>query len=302
MTGRVLITEAVNAPLTLLDGLDVEERDGLWRDRAALVSAVGDCGGLIVRNQTAVDRELIAASPSLRVVGRLGAGLDNLDLEALRERSIEVVHGAGLNARAVAEYVIGAALVLARRLALSDREVRAGRWTRHVGFELRGQAMGVIGLGATGAETARLALGLGMSVWGSDPVLDGPAGVLNVELDDLLRRSTIVTVHVPLSDATRGLVGARELALLPRGALVVSVARGGVVDESALLAALESGQVGGAALDVRDVEPPVRPDPFADRPDVLLTAHLAGLTRESQAAIAERVLTRVRQVLATSST
>ncbi len=294
---RVLITEPVNAPLTPLSGLDIEDREGLWRDRAGLLDVLKGCAGLIVRNETRVDEELIRGAPDLRVVGRLGAGLDNLDLDALRARSIAVVHGAGLNARAVAEYVIGACLALARGLVRSDGEVRRGEWLRHVGFELRGQSLGVVGLGATGAETARLALSLGMNVSGYDPLLAPPAGIEGLGLDDLLNRSRIVSVHVPLNDATRGLLSAAHFARMPRGALVINAARGGVVDEAALIAALDSGHLAGAALDVRSKEPPRAGDPFAHRSDVLLTAHLAGLTTESQAAIAHHVLTGVREAL-----
>jgi (S)-sulfolactate dehydrogenase len=252
---------------------------------------------LIVRNETRVDAELIRRAPALRVVGRLGAGLDNLDLDALHARSIAIVHGGGLNARAVAEYVIGACLALARGLVRSDAEVRRGEWLRHVGFELRGQSLGVVGLGATGAETARLALSLGMKVGGYDPVLAPPSGVDGLGLDDLLSRSRIVSVHVPLNDATRGLLSAAQFARMPEGALVINAARGGVVDETALIAALDSGHLGGAALDVRTDEPPRGDDPFAHRSDVLLTAHLAGLTSQSQAAIALHVLNGVREAL-----
>jgi phosphoglycerate dehydrogenase-like enzyme len=295
---RVLITESVNGSLGPLAGLDVDERIGIWRDRDALVGALRDCAGLIVRNETRVDEALVGAAPSLRAVGRLGAGLDNIDQEALRRRSIALVHGGGLNARAVAEYVIGACLILARRVALSDREVRAGRWVRHVGFELRGQTLGVIGLGATGAETARIALSVGMKVLGYDPFLKAPSGVEQLELTELLGRSRIVTVHVPLNDSTRGLLSAKTLALLPAGAFIVNAARGEVVDEDALLAALESGHLGGAALDVRIQEPPSQADRLAQRDDVLVTAHLAGLTTESQSAIAAHVLGGVRDALA----
>jgi phosphoglycerate dehydrogenase-like enzyme len=295
---RVLITESVNGSLGPLAGLDVDERIGIWRDRDALVGALRDCAGLIVRNETRVDEALVGAAPSLRAVGRLGAGLDNIDQEALRRHSIALVHGGGLNARAVAEYVIGACLILARRVALSDREVRAGRWVRHVGFELRGQTLGVIGLGATGAETARIALSVGMKVLGYDPFLKAPSGVEQLELTELLGRSRIVTVHVPLNDSTRGLLSAKTLALLPAGAFIVNAARGEVVDEDALLAALESGHLGGAALDVRIQEPPSQADRLAQRDDVLVTAHLAGLTTESQSAIAAHVLGGVRDALA----
>ncbi len=296
---KVLITESVNAALTPLDGFELAVREGLWHDRNALLQAVRDSHAIIVRNETRVDAELIAAAPLLRVVGRLGAGLDNLDLETLRARSIEVVHGGGLNAHAVAEYVVGACLALARRLVRSHVEVAAGHWSRHVGLELRGRSLGVIGLGATGAETARLALALGMDVSGYDPYLKAPAGVAQRDLDDLLARSRFITVHVPLTESTRDLISRDQLARLPRGAFVINAARGGIVDEAALLDALDSGHLAGAALDVRTQEPPPSDDPFASRGDVLLTAHLAGLTTESQAAIAEHVLTGVGRALST---
>lgn len=293
----MLITEAVDAPLDPLAGLDVDDRDGIWRDRSELLERVRQCSGLIVRNYTVVDRELIEAAPSLRVVGRLGAGLDNLDLVALKERSIPVVHAPGLNARAVAEYVLGACFDLARRLAYSDRKVRSGAWERHAGLELRGQHAGIIGLGATGAATAELLQAAGMSVAGYDPFLLPPPHVEALGLAELLERSRFLTVHVPLNDATRGMLGPKELALLPPLAFVINAARGGIVDEIALLAALESGHLGGAALDVRYHEPPHQPDPFAARDDVLLTPHLAGLTEESIAAVARHVLSGVRRAL-----
>ncbi len=298
---KVLIAEAVNASLRPLAGLEVEERTELWRNRGALLEAVAGAHGLVVRNQVRVDVELLDAAPGLRVIGRLGAGLDNLDLDALRDRGVSVVHGGGLNARAVAEYVIGAALDLARRLARSDREVRGGGWHRRVGFELKGKTLGVIGLGATGAETARLGLAMGMTGLGFDPHLEPPEGVAATSLDDLLVHAHVLSLHVPLTRATRGLIGARELELLPDGAIVINAARGGVVDEAALLAALESGHLGGAALDVREQEPPPSGDPLAARDDVLLTPHLAGLTLESQQAIAAHVLTGVRSCLLAAS-
>jgi len=294
---RVLITERVNAGLEPLGDLVTDERDGLWRDRADLLRAVADADGLVVRNQTVVDSELVASARRLRVVGRLGAGLDNLDLAALQQRGIEVVHGGGINARAVAEYVIGAALDLSRRLARSDREVRRGHWDRHVGRELRGRVLGVLGLGATGAETARLGLALGMTVLGHDPHLATPTGVRGSTLAEICSRADVLSVHVPLIESTRGIIGPAELSSLPAGAIVINASRGGIVDEDALLAALESGHLGGAALDVRVIEPSSAGDRFATRDDVLLTAHLAGLTDESQSAIAAHVLAGVRRVL-----
>ncbi len=299
----VVIAEALHAPASLLgDGVEVLEEADLWSRREDLVRAVGRAAGLVVRNQTRVDRELLAAAPLLRVVGRLGAGLDNVDAGALRERAIDLVHGGGLNARAVAEYVLGAAVVLARRLAESDRQTRAGQWRRYAGLELRGQRLGVVGLGATGTEVCRLAMAVGMEVVGHDPYLAPPDGVESTSLEDLLRRSQIVSLHVPLVPATRNLIGPAELLLMPAGAILVNAARGGVVDEVALAAALRSGALGGAALDVRAQEPPPPDDALNALDNVLLTPHLAGLTRQSQAAIAAHVLGGVRRALTADDT
>jgi phosphoglycerate dehydrogenase-like enzyme len=259
---------------------------------------VGGCAALVVRAQTRVDRELLQVAPRLRVVGRLGVGLDNLDLDALRERGIAVAHAAGLNARSVAEYVIGAALDLARGLARADRNVRAGRWERPPGFELHGRTIGIVGLGATGSAVARLARALGMRVVGFDPLVTRPiAGLQRVALDEVLSTAQIVTLHVPLSPQTRKLIGARELSLLQPGALLINASRGGVIDEAALIEALQHGRLGGAALDVREQEPPPLPDPLAGLDHVLLTPHLAGRSAQAEATVARSVLTDVRRIL-----
>jgi phosphoglycerate dehydrogenase-like enzyme len=296
---RVLITEAVHAGLEPLGRrLAVQASPDLWADRRALLTEVRDCAALVVRNQTRVDGELVSRAQRLRVVGRLGAGLDNLDLQALRARGVTVLHGGGLNARAVAEYVIGAVLDLARGLSRSDRDVRAGGWSRPPGFELGKQVLGVVGVGPTGAATARLGRAVGMTVLAHDPYVGrAPAGVSLVPLEDLLRRSRVVTLHVPLTPETTGLIGARELAAMSRSALLVNAARGGVVDEDALHQALAEGRLGGAALDVRTVEPSPARDRFARLDNVLLTAHLAGLSTEAQARIAGSVLADVRRAL-----
>ncbi|HZD66395.1 MAG TPA: NAD(P)-dependent oxidoreductase [Acidimicrobiales bacterium] len=297
---RVLVAEAVHAGLEALgDGVAVEAGRELSTDRPALLAAVAGCAGLVVRNQTLVDAELLSRASDLRVVGRLGAGLDNLDLGCLGRRGVVVVHGGGLNARAVAEYVVGAVLDLARHLSRSDREVRRGHWVRRAGVELQGSVLGVVGLGRTGLETARLARALGMVTIGYDPFVTGEVpGIERAGLADLLRASQVLSLHVPLSGETRGLLGAAELALLPPGALVVNAARGGIVDEEALCEALVSGHLGGAALDVRPTEPPPADDPLARLDNVVLTAHQAGLTTQSQRAIASSVLGDVARVLA----
>lgn len=278
------------------DGFEVVEVPDLWSHRDELLARVSDADALVVRNMTRVDRQLLAAARALRVVGRLGSGLDNLDLEAMGERGIELVHGRGLNCQAVAEYVIGAAVTVGRRLLESDRDVREGSWFSYSGAELAGGTLGIVGGGETGAAVCRLGLALGMTVLCTDPYRQPPPGAEGVSLDDLLRRSLVVSLHVPLTEETRHLIGAREIGLMRRDGILVNVARGGVVDEAALAMALSAGRLGGAAIDVRPQEPPVN-DPLRGLDRVLLTAHLAGHTERSQRAIAEHVLGGLRNLL-----
>jgi phosphoglycerate dehydrogenase-like enzyme len=298
VTARVLITEPVDAPLEPLGALEIDHRPEIWCHRGELLQAVGACAALVVRARTRVDRELLGVAPRLQVVGRLGVGVDNLDLDALRERKVAVAYAAGINARSVGEYVIGAALDLARGLARADRNVRAGRWERPPAFELRGRTIGIVGLGATGSAVARLARALGMRVVGFDPLITPAiAGLQRMALDDVLSTADMVTLHVPLIPQTRKLIGARELSLFKSGAVLINASRGGVIDETALLEALRQGRLGGAALDVREHEPPPLPDPFAGLDQVLLTPHVAGRSAEAEAAVARSVLTDVRRIL-----
>jgi phosphoglycerate dehydrogenase-like enzyme len=296
---RVLITEALNAPVDSLGGsVEIDLQPDLWKDRQALLREVAGCHALIVRNRTFVDKELIAQGASLRVVGRLGAGLDNLDLESLARTGVRVVHGGGLNSRAVAEFVVGAAFDLARGLARSDRAVRDGEWYRYVGIELKDRTLGVIGLGKTGLEVARLGQAVGMRVVGYDSQNTVTlAGVRRVSFEQVLRRSHIVSLHVPLTSDTMHLIGATQLASMQPRAILINASRGEVVDEDALYDALCTDRLSGAALDVRRAEPSAAGDRFAKLPNVLLTPHLAGLTAESQTAIANFVLTGVRRAL-----
>jgi phosphoglycerate dehydrogenase-like enzyme len=292
-----LIAEAVHASLEALgDGFEVVEVPDLWSHRAELLARVSDVDALVVRNMTRVDRQLLAAASALRVVGRLGSGLDNLDLEAMGERGIELVHGRGLNCQAVAEYVIGAAITVGRRLLESDRDVRAGTWFSYSGTELAGGTLGIVGGGETGTAVCRLGRALGMTVLCTDPYREPPPGAERVGLDDLLRRSLVVSLHVPLTEETRHLIGAREIGIMRRDGILINVARGGVVDEEALAMALSAGRLGGAAIDVRPQEPPAS-DPLRGLDRVLLTAHLAGHTERSQRTIAEHVLGGLRSFL-----
>ena len=297
-TPRVVIAEALHASLEALgEGFEIVEVPDLWSRRDELLTCVSGAHALVVRNMTRVDRDLLAAASRLRVVGRLGSGLDNIDLEELRKRGIDLIHGGGLNSQAVAEYVLGAAVAVGRRLLESDRDVREGRWSSYSGKELAGETLGIVGGGETGAAVCRIALALGMTVLCSDPYREAPAGAVQSSLDDLLGRSLVVSLHVPLTEKTRHLIGARELGLMRHDAILINVARGGVVDEEALAAVLGAGKLGGVAIDVRPQEPPTN-DPLIGLDRVLLTAHLAGHTERSQRAIADHVLGGVRKLLA----
>ena len=297
---RILICEELNVRLPAAErGEQLDYIPNLWSRRSDLLIEAATASALVVRNRTRVDEELLQAASSVRAIGRLGSGLDNIDTMALQRHGISLVDGGGLNSRAVAEYVMGAMLAVARHLPRSDRELRAGLWRGRVGREMMGETHGVIGLGATGSEVCRLGLALGMRVLGYDVAALAPAipGVERVTLERLLARSLVITVHVPLSEDTRALIGAHEIQLMPPGAILINAARGGIIDEAALAAALLSGHIGGAALDVRTVEPPPPSDPLARFDQVLLTPHIAGWTASSQQAIAEHVLRGIRTAI-----
>ncbi len=278
---------------------DLDER------RADLLAAVGGARALVVRNRTQVDAELLAAAPGLEVVGRLGVGLDNIDLAACRERGIAVEPATGANAVAVAEYVVAAVVVLLRGVFLSTGRVAAGEWPRTelIGREATGKRLGLLGYGHIAREVAARARALGMAVAAHDPYVppDHPAweGTANLEVDDLLAASDAVSIHVPLTSETRHLLDARRLALLPPGAVVVNTSRGGVVDDAALAEALRDGALGGAALDVFETEPldAAAGSVFAGLPNVILTPHVAGVTDESNVRVSEMVAARVLAVL-----
>ena len=257
---------------------------------------------LIVRNRTQVNAALIAGAPTLKVVGRLGVGLDNIDTTACSARGIEVIAATGANAVSVAEYVVTTAMMLLRGVYFSSAEVAAGRWPparlSH-GPELRGKTLGLIGFGSIGRVTARLAHNLGMHIVAHDPMVSaGDAAwrehsVANRSLETLLAEADVVSLHVPLIAQTRGILNASRIALMKRGAIVINTARGGIVDESALIAALRSGALGGAALDVFEHEPLAASPVWADVPNLILTPHVAGVTAEANARVSDMIAQRV---------
>lgn len=260
-----------------------------------LLEAVRDARALIVRNRTQVRGPLLAAAQRLEVVGRLGVGLDNIDTDACQTRDIAVFPATGANDLAVAEYVITATLVLLRGAWFATPEVIAGKWPRMttIGREVSGKTLGLIGLGNIARETALRADALGMHVVAFDPLL--PAGhaawqlASPVTLDDLLARADVISLHVPLTATTRRMLGAVQIAAMRRGSVLINAARGGVVDEDAVVAALRSGHLGGAALDVFETEPvdAAAGARFAGVPNLLLTPHIAGVTEESNVRVSD---------------
>lgn len=249
---------------------------------------------LIVRSETQVTGAVLGASPSLRVVARAGVGVDNIDVAAATRHGVLVINMPTGNIVTTAEHTISLLCALARNLPQANAALRAGRWERSsfVGVELAGKTLGIVGLGRVGSEVARRAVGLAMRVLGFDPyiapeVAERLGVTLCASLDELLPRADFLTVHTALSDETQGLIDARALAQLPRGARVINCARGGIVDEAALLDALESGHIAGAALDVF-VGEPIRDKahPLIGHPRVVATPHLGAATHEAQVKVA----------------
>jgi D-3-phosphoglycerate dehydrogenase len=280
------------------DGLDRAVVDALERagheaiesrplQGAELVRALEGCSALIVRGATKVTAEVLAGAPSLRVVVRAGTGLDNVDQEAARARGVQVSNTPAANAVSVAELVFGLLIALERRIVGTSQALREGRWDKSVAGarELAGRRLSLVGFGRIGREVARRALAFDMDVAAHDPLLpDWPkdfAHVPRVTLDQALERADVLSLHLPLTPGSRGLIGANQLARMPKGAVLVNAARGGLVDETALEAALAAGQLRGAALDVFASEPPGRLT-LLERADVIATPHLGASTAEAQ--------------------
>lgn len=275
------------------------DRQGDIPDRMAGIKV------LIVRNRTQVTAELLAAAPDLKLVGRLGVGLDNIDLEACKARGVEVIPAVGANTLSVAEYVVTNALVLLRNAYQAKHAMMAGGWPRAAcsGREAAGRRLGLIGFGGIAQETARLARAMGMAVCASDPFVpaDSPAwaGVERMDQAGVLASADAVSLHVPLVAETKHLINAETLKAMKPDAVLINAARGGVVDDAALAAALRDGEIGGAALDVFETEPLTKDaaQTFKGLKNLILTPHIAGVTEDSNsrvsAMIADKVLDRL---------
>lgn len=271
----------------------------------ALAEKVRDARALIVRNRTQVRGALLGAGHNLRAIGRLGVGLDNIDLDACAARGIKVMPATGANNVAVAEYVIAAALILVRGAYEAHARMLAGEWPRNelMGGEVSGRTLGLAGFGGIAREVATRAAALGMVVQAHDPFIaaDDPAwasaGVRPVTLDQLFAQSDVISLHVPLIETTRHLVGTEQLAAMRPTAVLINTARGGVVDDAALASALAAGTIAGAALDVFESEPLPADSVFEGVPNLLLTPHIAGVTGESNARVGRVTADNVRRAL-----
>ena len=289
----------------VLKGRDVLYNPELVDRPTELQAALADCRALIVRNRTQVRGVLLEAAPRLKVVGRLGVGLDNIDLEGCKARGIEVRPATGANDLAVAEYVITAALMLLRRSWFASDRVAAGTWPRMdlIGHELAGKRLGLVGFGAIARLTAAKGAALGMRIAAFDPFVPegNPAwqGVERCTLEALLAASDVISLHTPLTPQTRRMIDGPALGKMQPGAILINAARGGVVDEAALVAALEAGRLGGAALDVFETEPLSKASGamFQGVPNLILTPHIAGVTEESNVRVSLVTAKAVLEVL-----
>jgi D-3-phosphoglycerate dehydrogenase len=267
-----------------------------------LAAALADADALVVRSAVQADDALMEQAPKLRVIGRAGVGVDNIDADAATRRGIVVMNTPGANAVAVAELTLGLMLALARKLPAANAGMHAGRWEKKSlqGAELRGKTLGILGLGRIGLEVAKRARGFGLEILGSDPFVSAAvareAGIKLVGLDELIAGSDYLTLHVGLTPQTTGVINAKTLAKMKKGVRIINCARGELIDDAALVEALKNGQVAGAALDVFQHEP-AKETPYNGLENVILTPHIAGSTAEAQEAVGIQIARQVRDYL-----
>jgi D-3-phosphoglycerate dehydrogenase / 2-oxoglutarate reductase len=299
----ILITDGLqDSAIAILEKIaSVQNRPDISADD--LLQAVPSVDAMVVRGRTKVTAAVLEAAANLKVVGRAGVGVDNIDLETAKSKQVAVVNAPQSTSVAVAEHAFALLLALARQVPLADAGLRRGEWLKKKikGFELFGKTLGIIGMGRIGAHVASRAAGFGMLCLGYDPLIPNDEiakrGAQPTELNSLLNRSDILTLHVPLTPDTRGLINAERITRMKNGVRIICTARGGIIDEAALLDSLESGHVVGAALDVFAQEP-VGDSPLVKHPKVVCTPHIAAQTAEAQERaardIAEEVLTVLR--------
>ena len=294
---RVLVTDTLaEEGLSLLraaPGLEVVVDTKLAKDPAALKAALAEADGIVIRSGTQLTADVLKDQPRLKAIARAGAGVDNIDVPTATRQGIVVMNTPGGNTISTAEHTMALMLALSRNVPQAYASLKAGRWDRnkYTGTQLEGKTLGVVGLGRVGLAVAKRSQGFDMSIVGYDPFLaPEKAAELGIEavasLDDLWGRCDYISLHTPLSAETRNLIGAKELAAMKRGVRIINCARGGLIDEPALVAALDSGQVAGAAIDVFSPEPPSPDNVLVPHPKVLVTPHLAASTEEAQINVA----------------
>ena len=294
----ILISEDVwGTPFQVLEGsFPITRNDDLWNNPEELKTTLKDVKALVVRNRTKVTADVIAAAPNLKVIARAGVGLDNIDIKAADAAGVVVVAGLGANAVSVGELTLGLALSLLRNVPGHDVATRDGGWVRTPGRELSGLTWGLLGCGATGVATAKLIQGFNCSVLGYDPYAKNVQGVELTSFEDVLKRSDVVSIHMPSTPETNGSINAATLALMKKDAIIVNVGRGEVINEADLIAALKAKTIAGAALDVRAQEPPTTGE-METIPNLILTPHVAGITKESQLRINQILTANIELVL-----
>ena len=299
----ILITEFMDedAVNLLKKKYDVYYDISLAEDSNSLVKLINKMKALIVRNKTLVTRELIENAPNLTCVGRLGVGLDNIDLNACEEQNITVYPALGANSHSVAEYVICASMLLLRKAYFKKNEMIAGNWPRQEssGSEVYGKTLGLIGFGDIAQKTRDLALGLGIKTVAYDPYLDKDSNLWketkNLLLDNLLSISDIISLHIPLSKETKNLIDEKKLRLIKNSSVIINTSRGGIIDENTLAKLLKENKIGGAALDVFNKEPinKVNAKKFEGLDNLILTPHIGGVTKESNERVSKMIAKKI---------
>jgi D-3-phosphoglycerate dehydrogenase len=280
---------------------DVDVKTGLTKDELAAI--IGDYDALAVRSETKVTAEVIAAAKNLKIIGRAGVGVDNIDVEAATKRGILVVNSPEGNTIAAAELTVAMLLALARNIPQADAALRQGEWKRskYMGSEVYKKTLGVIGLGKIGREVAKRAQAFGMPILGYDPYLKPEQaqalGITLADLDTIYKESDYITVHVPKTKETMGMIGAEQIALMKPTVRLINVARGGILDEQAVAEAAKSGRIGGAAIDVYSTEPATKDNPLLAIPNIVTTPHLGASTEEAQVNVAIDIAEQIADVL-----
>lgn len=295
---KILLTDGLNESGQAILRAAAEVDDRLDISAEDLLKVAGEYDAMIVRGRTKVTPEVLDAAKKLKIIGRAGVGVDNINLPAAKTHGVAVVNAPKSTTLAVAELTLGMMLAVARSIPKADSTMKAGQWIKKQleGVELRGKTLGIIGMGNIGSAVGRMATALGMHVVGYDPIVTADEiearGAKPVSLKELFRSSDFITLHVPLNDSTRSMINAETLAQMKPGVRLVCAARGGVIDESALLQALQSGQVAAAALDVFVKEPPGLTELVA-HPNVVATPHIGAQTEEAQVRASEDIATEV---------